>query len=101
MEVSSDWKTLKQAILGRQPMCSNKETMESPAPATKFALFYPSLYCFYFAMIVLLASCLLLLIFETFRTMFGLSVCVCVCGGGGSKQIAFHDLSSKFTTYHS
>ena len=42
-------------------MYSNKETLESPAPTTRFALFYPSLYYFYFAMIVLLASYLLLL----------------------------------------
>ena len=41
-------------------MCSNKETLESPAPATRFAFFYPSIYCFYFSMIVVFASCLLL-----------------------------------------
>ena len=60
-------------------MYLNKETLESPAPATRFSFFYPSLYCFYFAMIVLFVSYLSIdflfnFIFETLRTMFGLSV---------------------------
>ena len=61
MEVLSGWKTLKQVLLGRQPMCSNKDTMEFLNPTIKFALFYSYLYCFYFAMIVLFVSYLLLL----------------------------------------
>ena len=63
-------------------MCSNKETLESPTPATRFAFFYPSLYCFYFAMIVFFASYLFVaflfeFIFETIEDNVWFK-----CGGG-------------------
>ena len=79
MEVSSGWKTLKQALLGRQPMRSNKEDLGISGSKTRFAFLNPTLYCVYFAIIVMLVSCVVWLLacesmFETLRTMFGLSV---------------------------
>ena len=43
---------------------------------------------------VLLAVCFMCVLFETLRTMFGLS------GGGGGKQSVFMQNSWDFITYH-
>ena len=64
-------------------MRSNKEDLRISGSKTRFAFLNPTLYCFYFAMIIMFASCFDCFLacesmFETLRTMFGLSV-----GGGG------------------
>ena len=71
-------------------MRSNKEDLGIFSSKTRFAFLNPTLYCFYFAIIVMFASCLFCLfcllacesMFETLRTMFGLSV----WGGGGVNK---------------
>ena len=67
-------------------MRSNKEDLGISDSKTRFVFSNPTLYCFYFAIIVMFASCFDWLLvcesmFETLWTMFGLSV-----GGGGVNK---------------
>ena len=100
MEVSSGWKALKQALLERQPMHSNKEDLGTSGSKTRFAFLNPTLYYLYLAIIVMFVSYAVFLLvcesmLETLRTMFGLSV-----GGGGVNKVFLHDFRGIFITYH-